>query len=67
MSIERLVFAIAGVFIMLSVALSQWHSVYWLWFTAFVGANLFQAAFTGFCPLAKILKALGKKSGPAFN
>lgn len=67
MSIERLVFAIAGVFIMLSVALSQWHSVYWLWFTVFVGANMLQAAFTGFCPLAKILKALGKKSGPAFN
>ncbi len=67
MSIERLVFAIAGVFILISLALSQLHSVYWLWFTAFVGANMLQAAFTGFCPLAKILKALGKKSGTAFN
>lgn len=66
-SIERLVFAIAGLFILLSVALSHFHSINWLWFTAFVGANMLQAAFTGFCPLAKILKALGKKSGTAFN
>lgn len=67
MSIDRLVLAIAGVFILASLALSQLHSVYWLWFTAFVGANLFQAAFTGFCPLAKILKAVGAKPGQAFS
>ncbi len=67
MSIDRLVFAIAGVFILLSLALSQLHSVNWLWFTAFVGANMFQAAFTGFCPLAMILKAVGIKPGCAFN
>ena len=67
MSIERLVFAIAGLSILLSVVLSQLHSVNWLWFTAFVGVNMLQAAFTGFCPLAKILKALGKESGSAFN
>jgi hypothetical protein len=67
MSIDRLVLAIAGVFILASLALSQLHSVYWLWFTAFVGANLFQAAFTGFCPLAKILKAFGAKPGQAFS
>jgi hypothetical protein len=41
-------------------------SEYWLWFTAFVGANLFQTAFTGFCPLAIILKKLGGKAGTAF-
>jgi hypothetical protein len=67
MSIDRLIFAIAGVFILLSLALSQLHSINWLWFTAFVGANMFQAAFTGFCPLAKILKAFGIKPGQAFN
>jgi hypothetical protein len=67
MSLDRLVIAIAGVFILLSLGLSQLHSVNWLWFTAFVGVNLFQAAFTGFCPLAKILKALGIKPGHAFN
>ncbi len=67
MSIERLVFALAGTFILVSLALAELHSPYWLWVTAFVGANMLQAAFTGFCPLAKILKALGKKSGPAFK
>ncbi len=67
MSIERLVFTIAGTFILASLALSQLHSPYWLWFTAFVGANMFQASFTGFCPMAKILKALGKKPGIAFQ
>ena len=67
MSIDRLVMAFAGTFILVSLALSQLHSVYWLWFTAFVGANLFQAAFTGFCPLAKILKAIGAKPGQAFS
>lgn len=67
MNIDRLVFAIAGVFILLSLALSQLHSVYWLFFTAFVGLNMLQASFTGFCPLAKILKFLGKPTGSAFN
>ena len=62
MSIDRLVLAFAGSFILVSLALSQLHSPYWLWFTAFVGANMLQAAFSGFCPLAKILKALGKKA-----
>lgn len=66
MNIDRLVFAFAGIFILMSLLLSQLHSIYWLWFTAFVGANMLQAAFTGFCPLAKILKALGKNSGAAF-
>ncbi|MBK1700554.1 YgaP family membrane protein [Thiococcus pfennigii] len=66
MTIERIVLAVAGSFILLSLALSQLHSPYWLWFTAFVGANLLQSAFTGFCPLAVILKRLGKKPGAAF-
>ncbi len=61
MSIERMVLAFAGSFILISLILSQVWSPYWLFFTAFVGANLFQTAFTGFCPLAKILKALGVK------
>ena len=67
MSIDRLVFAFAGLFILISLALSQLHSIYWLWFTAFVGANMLQAAFTGFCPLAKILKLIGNKPGAAFQ
>ncbi|MEQ3692109.1 MAG: DUF2892 domain-containing protein [Alcanivorax sp.] len=67
MNIDRLVFAIAGTFILASLALSQLHSVHWLWFTAFVGANLLQSSFTGFCPLAKILKVVGVPIGSAFQ
>ena len=67
MTIERLVMMLAGIFVFISVVLSQVHSIHWLWFTAFVGANLTQASITGFCPLAKILKALGVKSGTAFG
>lgn len=66
MSIDRLVMAFAGSFVLLSLALAHWHSPNWLWFTAFVGANLLQASFSGFCPLAIILKKLGVKSGCAF-
>lgn len=66
MSIDRMVMAFAGSFILISLALAHWHSPYWLWFTAFVGANLLQSAFTGFCPLAIILKKLGVKPGSAF-
>jgi hypothetical protein len=67
MNIDRLVLAFAGGFVLLSLLLSLVHSSYWLWFTAFVGANLLQASFTGFCPLAKVLKALGFKPGEAFK
>lgn len=62
MTVERIVFIVAGSFILLSLALSQLHSPYWLWFTAFVGLNLFQSGFTGFCPLALILKKAGVPS-----
>ena len=67
MNIERFVLAFAGFMIAASVVLSQVHSVYWLGFTAFIGLNMFQSAFTGFCPLAKILKSFGRKTGPAFS
>jgi hypothetical protein len=67
MSIERFVLAFAGFVILFSLVMSQMFSVNWLWLTAFVGVNLFQSAFTGFCPLAKILQAFGKKHGPAFS
>lgn len=67
MSIDRIVMLFAGAVILVSVVLSQVHHVYWLFLTAFVGANLLQASFTGFCPLAKILKMLGSKPGQAFS
>ena len=67
MNIDQIVLAFAGTVILTSLVLSQLHSVHWLWLAAFVGANMLQAAFTGFCPLAKILKALGKEPGKAFR
>lgn len=67
MNIDRFVMAFAGSMIILSLALSQLHSVNWLWFSAFVGANLLQAAFTGFCPLALMLKRIGMQPGNAFQ
>jgi hypothetical protein len=59
MTVERIVLMMAGTFILLSLALSQLHHPYWLWFTAFVGANLLQSSLTGFCPLAIVLKKVG--------
>lgn len=67
MSIDRAVMAIAGCMILLSLALSQVISLYWLWLAAFVGLNLLQAAFTGFCPLALVLKRFGVRPGAAFD
>ncbi len=66
MTIERWVMAVAGTFILISVNLAVFYSINWLWFTGFVGLNLLQSAFTGFCPLAIILKKMGVKSGCAF-
>lgn len=67
MTLDRMVFAFAGTFILISLILSQLFSPMWLWFTAFVGVNMLQTAFTGFCPLVIILKKLGVKPGQAFN
>lgn len=67
MSIDRVVLAFAGFVVLASLGLAVLYSLYWLWLTAFVGANLLQAAFTGFCPLAVILRKLGVKPGQAFS
>ena len=67
MTVERVVLAFAGSVVLISVLLSQYHNVNWLWLTGFVGANLLQSAFTGFCPLAKILAKVGLKPGCAFK
>ncbi len=67
MSIDRIVLAFAGIVILASAALSQFHSFNWLWLTAFVGLNLLQSAFTGFCPLAIIVRKLGASPGVAFK
>ncbi|MBL8245019.1 MAG: DUF2892 domain-containing protein [Rhodanobacteraceae bacterium] len=67
MNIDRFVFAFAGSVILLSVLLAHFVSPWWLLLTAFVGLNLLQSAFTGFCPLAVILKKMGVPSGQAFR
>ena len=66
-TVDRLVFRFAGAFVLASLALAQIHTPAWLWFTAFVGANMLQASFTGFCPLARILARLGVPYGAAFR
>ena len=59
MTVERALRLMAGTFILLSLALAHWVSPYWLLFTAFVGLNLLQSAFTNWCPAMAILRKLG--------
>lgn len=61
MNVERAVRMIAGVFVLLSLALGYWISPYWYLFTAFVGLNLFQSALTNWCPMTMILQKCGMK------
>lgn len=58
---EKMLRGIAGAFILLSVVLAHYVSLNWLWFTAFVGANLLQSAFTNWCPMMWMLKKCGVK------
>ncbi len=67
MNIDRIVLAFAGTVVLLSVALAHWFSPWWLLLTAFVGLNLLQSAFTGFCPLAIMLRKSGFPAGQAFR
>ena len=64
MYIDRLLRMIAGFFVLLSLALAHYHNPNWLWFTAFVGLNLFQSAFTNWCPMMTILEKLGAPKFP---
>jgi hypothetical protein len=59
MTLERYIRLIAGCFILISLALAHWVNINWLWFTAFVGANLFQSSLTGWCLMENILCKLG--------
>lgn len=67
MNLDRAVLAFAGVMTLLSVVLTHFVSPWFLLFTAFIGLNLLQAAFTGFCPAAEVFKKLGIASGCAFR
>jgi hypothetical protein len=67
MSVDRAVFLFAGIVVLASALLTWFHSPYWLWLTGFVGLNLIQASFTGFCPAAMIFKKFGCRPGAAFG
>ena len=67
MNIDRAVLAFAGLLVLAGLVLAQIYSPWWLLLTAFAGANMFQAAFTGFCPAAMIFKKLGVRPGNAFR
>ena len=67
MTIDRAVLALAGTMVLLSIALAHFVSPWWLLLTAFVGLNLLQSSFTGFCPAAIVLRKVGVKPGVAFH
>jgi hypothetical protein len=66
MSVDRAVLLFAGFMVLASLALTQFMHPNFIWLTAFVGANLMQSAFTGFCPAAMAFRKLGVRSGAAF-
>ena len=66
MTLDRSVLAFAGFMVLVSVALTVWVSPYFVWLTVFVGLNLLQSAFTGFCPAATAFRKLGVRPGSAF-
>lgn len=67
MNLDRAVMAFAGVMILISVVLVYFFSPWWLLFTIFIGLNLLQASFTGFCPAALFFRKLGFNAGNAFE
>jgi hypothetical protein len=66
MNIDRAVMRFAGIMVLASLLLGIFVHEYWFFLTGFVGLNLLQASFTGFCPLATVLRKLGVQPGPAF-
>lgn len=67
MTLDRAVMLFAGLMVLVSVALTHWVHPAWFWLTVFVGANLVQASFTGFCPAAMLFRRLGVRPGTAFR
>lgn len=67
MTIDRAVFIFAGIVVLAGVTLGHYVSPLWLLLSAFAGANMIQAAFTGFCPAALVFKKLGVRPGAAFR
>ena len=66
MNIDKLVFRVAGLMVTAGVVLAYSHHIAWLILPAFAGLNMFQASFTGFCPMATIAKRFGMSEGKAF-
>ena len=67
MTLDKAVMAFAGSVVLIGLLLGHFVSPWWLWLSAFAGANMIQTAVTGFCPAAMIFKALGIKPGMAFK
>lgn len=67
MTLDKAILAFAGFMVLFSLTLGLLHSQYWFALTAFVGVNLIQSAFTGFCPAAIVFKRLGLHKGVAFE
>ena len=67
MSLDAAVLRFAGAMVLLSVVLTAYVSPLFVWFTVFIGANLIQSSFTGFCPAAMVFRAMGFKKGCAFE
>ncbi len=67
MSLERVIFAFAGVMVLLSVALTYFVSPWWLVFTVIIGVNLLVTSLTGFCPAAMVFSRFGFKPGSVFK
>ena len=67
MSIDKAVLRFAGVMVLLSVVLTLYVSPLFVWFTVFIGLNLLQSSFTGFCPAAMVFRAMGFRKGCAFE
>lgn len=67
MNVDRMVFAFAGTMVLVSLLLAWQVSPWWMVLAGFVGLNMLQAAFTGFCPLALILRRIGVPAGCAFR
>jgi hypothetical protein len=67
MSLDAAVLRFAGVMVLLSVVLTAYVSPLFVWFTVFIGVNLLQSSFTGFCPAASVFRAMGIRKGCAFE
>ncbi len=67
MTLDRAVLAFAAIMVLISAALVYFVSMWWLLLTLFVGLNMLQSAFTGFCPAARVFRKLGVKPGVAYK